>query len=189
LQKNTRNSEKTRQKILAAAGKELVEEGLRGFGVNAIAARAGFGKPLIYRYFGDSSAVLDALAIAKAAEVEKTLAALARPVNSPLPGVVYRQVVFARVLAGDAVLRALFRAHLSGALGGDAASALENLAPRSKTSGQAGAAEAFLLAGISYVLLLRDFQTTCAGTPIETANDMARFERAFVELCSSFPGS
>jgi len=184
MAKAFRNSKKTAERILAAAGDVLVGVGLKGFGVNAIAERAGYGKPLVYRYFGDSGAVLDALAVAKAAEVEKTLAGLAPIADSPLSGIVYRQVMFARILAGDATLRALYRAHLSGELGPVAAMALENLAPRSGAGGDAGAAEAFLLAGISYILLLRDSQTTCAGIAIKSANDMAAFERAYIGLCS-----
>ena len=132
--------------------------------------------------------VLDALARARAGEAERALRGLPPPKRSQLSEIVYRQVMFARILAGDAVLRALFRAHLSGDLGSAAARALEGLAPRSGAKGDAGAAEAFLLAGISYVLMIRDFQNECLSVPIKTPTDMAAFERAFVRLCSQIPG-
>lgn len=184
MAKDFRNPERTQAKILEAAGELLVESGVSGFGVNAIAARAGVGKPLVYRYFGGGSAVLDALVHAKTAEVGKTLRSQIPPKDSPVTENVYRQVKFARLLAGDALLRALFRALLSGDLGPEAAKAIDDLVPRSGADGDAGAAEAFLLGGISYVLLLRDSQAACAGMPIETPGDMAAFERAFTRLCS-----
>ncbi len=184
LAKTLRNPEQTKREILVAAGDLLVEAGLKGFGVNAIAARAGFGKPLVYRYFGRSGAVLDALAHTKSGEIKRALKGMTRPKESQVLDIVYRQVMFARILAEDAVLRALFRALLSGDLGVVAARALEDLTPRSGKKGDAGAAEAFLLAGISYVLMLRDSQAECAGIPIKTPTELAAFERAFVRLMS-----
>jgi AcrR family transcriptional regulator len=179
-----RNPEKTRAELLRAAGDLLVEEGLRGFTVHGVAEKAGFGKPLVYRYFGARGAVLDALVHVKTAEVEKILKNQIPPKDSPVSENVYHQVKFARLLAGDALLRGLFRALLTGELGPEAAKAIDYLVPRSGLEGDAGAAEAFLLGGISYVLLLRDSQSHCAGMPIETPGDMAAFERAFTRLCS-----
>jgi AcrR family transcriptional regulator len=184
MAKDLRNSAETQKKLLDAAGVLLVEEGLSGFGVNAIADRAGYGKPLLYRYFGDSHAVLNALAKSKANEVKAKLAGLQPPAKSQMSKIVYAQVMFARVLAGDAVLRALFLALLCGDLAVVAANALEDLVPRSGQGGDAGAAEAFLLSGIAYVLMLRDSRADCAGMPIKTPTDMAAFERAFVKLSS-----
>ncbi|MEE8295554.1 MAG: TetR/AcrR family transcriptional regulator [Sphingomonadales bacterium] len=184
MPRNSRNSERTREKILKAAGDVLVIGGVRGFGVNAISALSGYGKPLVYRYFGERGAVLNALVDFKVAKVASVLADQVPPQESQIPANVYRQVMFARVLAGDAVLRALFRALLSDELGSTAARALDGLVPFSGASGDAGAAEAFLLGGISYVLLLRDSQDECAGVSIKTPMDMATFERAFVALSS-----
>jgi len=184
LPRNSRNPDRTREKILKAAGDVLVIRGVRGFGVNAISALSGYGKPLVYRYFGAKREVLDALVAVKVAEVTSVLADRVPPQESQIPENVYHQVMFARVLAGDAVLRALFRALLSGDLGSAAARALDGLVPCSGASGDGGAAEAFLLGGISYVLLLRDSQDECAGVSIKTPMDMAAFERAFVALSS-----
>lgn len=161
-----------------------MKEGLRGFNVHGVAEKAGFGKPLVYRYFGARGAVLDALTHTKVAEVKAALEKNEPPVDGQIPENVYRQVMFARLLAGDPVLRGLFRALLSGDLGSVAAKALDDLVPCSGVGGDAGAAEAFLLGGISYVLLLRDSQEECAGMPIKTPGDMAAFERAFAALSS-----
>ncbi len=50
---NQRNPEQTRERILDAARTEFSENGLGGARVNAIAARAGVNKQLIYYYFDD----------------------------------------------------------------------------------------------------------------------------------------
>lgn len=184
MAKQYRNPEKTKADLLKAAGDLLVEKGLRGFSVHEVAERAGFGKPLVYRYFGARGAVLDALAQAKADEIKQRLKETNVPEGVSVSQNVFQQIAYARILAGDPVLRALFRALLAGELGTVAAQSLDDLIPKSGTPGDVGAAEAFLLGGISYVLLLRDSQTTCAGVPIESPNDMAAFERAFVALCS-----
>ncbi len=181
MAREKRNPEETKRKLLAAAGEILAGEGLEGFHIHAIAQRAGFGKPLVYRYFGDRRQVLDALAKTKAAEVKSALEATGDGPGN-VPPQTYRQVIFARLLAGDTVLRALFRAQLSGALGEAASGDLDKLIPHSGKSDDAGAAEAFLLAGISYILLLKDSAGACAGVPIETPKDLAAFERAFVAL-------
>ncbi len=182
MPKQYRNPEKTKYDLLKAAGELLAEKGLYGFHVHDIAKRAGYGKPLVYRYFGDRTQVLDALALAKTDEIRKNLEK-AGVGGGDLPPHTYRQIKFARFLAADPVLRGLYRAQLSGELGIVASQALNDLLPCSNTKGDAGAAEAFLLSGISYVLLLRDSQRECAGIPIKTPNDMAAFERAFVGLC------
>lgn len=49
----TRDPERTRGSILAAATKEFSERGLEGARVDAIAERAGVNKRMLYHYFGD----------------------------------------------------------------------------------------------------------------------------------------
>jgi len=181
MARRQRNPEETRQKLLEAAGALLAEAGLYGFHVHDIARRAGFGKPLVYRYFGDRGQVLNALCLAKAVEIEKKLEK-AGPGPGTLSPDTYRQVLFARMLAADPVLRGLFKAQLAGELPIEASRRLNDIIPHSGESGDAGAAEAFLLAGISYILLLRDSLKDCNGIPIETPNQLAAFERAFVDL-------
>lgn len=183
-----RDPEKTKARLLKAAGEVLTKRGLYGFHVHEVSKRAGFGKPLVYRYFGDRGQVLNALAEFKAKETREKLAHIRAPENSPLSETLYRQVMFARLLSGDEVLQWLFRAQLTGELKERVAKSLDDLIPRSETGGDEAAAESFLLAGISYVLLLRAWQSVCAGVPIETANDLAAFERAFVKLSSRIEG-
>lgn len=54
----TRNSIAPRERILEAAGKLFYEEGIRGVGVEAIAAAAATTKMAIYRNFGSKDALV-----------------------------------------------------------------------------------------------------------------------------------
>ena len=50
------------EKIIFNAAKALLaEEGFQGFGINAVARRAGCDKQLIYRYFGGLEGLVDAI--------------------------------------------------------------------------------------------------------------------------------
>jgi len=53
----TRNPERTSAAILAAAVKEFTEKGYSGARIDAIAARAGANKRMLYHYFGDKEAL------------------------------------------------------------------------------------------------------------------------------------
>lgn len=182
-----RSSQKMQGRILKAAGEVLAKHGLEGFGVNAVAERAGCGKPLVYRYFGDKAQVLLSLVRAKTEQVSSWLDDSVVPPGSPLTETVFKQIQFARILSSDPVLRALFRVQLCGGLLPEAAEALDRTVPMNGNQGTAGAAEAFLMAGINYVLMLKDSQSTCLGAPIATAADLAAFERAFVALAGQTP--
>lgn len=57
-----RNKARTRNAILAAAGRLLAREGFRNLGINAVAREAGVDKVLIYRYFGGMEDLLKAYA-------------------------------------------------------------------------------------------------------------------------------
>lgn len=57
-----RDSEKTKQKILAGLERLITREGFTGVGVNAVAREAGVDKVLIYRYFGSMGGLLEAFA-------------------------------------------------------------------------------------------------------------------------------
>ncbi|MCB1403094.1 MAG: TetR family transcriptional regulator, partial [Rhodobacteraceae bacterium] len=52
-----RDAERSRRAILDAALEEFSELGHAGARIDAIAARAGVSKPLIYSYFGDKDAL------------------------------------------------------------------------------------------------------------------------------------
>jgi len=53
-----RNRAQTEQRIAAAARALILESGFRDYGVNAVAARAGVDKVLIYRYFKGADGLL-----------------------------------------------------------------------------------------------------------------------------------
>lgn len=55
-----RDSEATRNQLIGAVGKLLVEKGFAGLGVNAVARRAGVDKVLIYRYFDGLPGLMEA---------------------------------------------------------------------------------------------------------------------------------
>jgi AcrR family transcriptional regulator len=59
--KRSRNREQTERAILAAAKQVLAEDGFQGFGVNAIARKAGCDKQLVYRYFGGVDGLIEAI--------------------------------------------------------------------------------------------------------------------------------
>ncbi len=59
-EKQTKNKELTKQKILTAVEEILATEGYRALGINRVAKAAGIGKTLIYRYFGGLEGLLEA---------------------------------------------------------------------------------------------------------------------------------
>lgn len=56
-----RDRARTEAGIIAAARDVLAESGFQGFGVNAVARRAGCDKQLIYRYFGGIDGLVEAI--------------------------------------------------------------------------------------------------------------------------------
>lgn len=56
-----RNRAGTERAIFLAARSLLAEEGFQGFGINAVARRAGCDKQLIYRYFGGIDGLVEAI--------------------------------------------------------------------------------------------------------------------------------
>lgn len=59
--KPVRDRGQTEDRIRAAARAVLAEEGFKGFGINAVARRAGCDKQLIYRYFGGLAGLIDTI--------------------------------------------------------------------------------------------------------------------------------
>ncbi|MCR9142999.1 MAG: TetR/AcrR family transcriptional regulator [bacterium] len=57
-----RNRAATRERLLGAAEQLLIKKGFQAMGVNAVAARAGIDKVLIYRYFGGFDGLLESIA-------------------------------------------------------------------------------------------------------------------------------
>ena len=74
-----RDRPRTEALIRAAARDVLAETGFQGFGVNAVARRAGCDKQLIYRYFGGLEGLVDAIGADVATWLEDSLAAAPTP--------------------------------------------------------------------------------------------------------------
>ena len=60
-ERRAKNRANTESAIFHAARDLLADEGFQGFGINAIARRAGCDKQLIYRYYGGLDGLLDAI--------------------------------------------------------------------------------------------------------------------------------
>lgn len=60
-EKRVKDRAATEKAIFAAAKSLLAEEGFQGFGINAVARRAGCDKQLIYRYFGGLEGLVAAI--------------------------------------------------------------------------------------------------------------------------------
>jgi len=60
-ERSGRNPERTRQAIIAAATQEFAEFGIGGARIDAIAARAGLNKRLLYYYFGNKDDLFQAV--------------------------------------------------------------------------------------------------------------------------------
>lgn len=60
-EKRVKDRVATQNAILIAAKSLLADEGFQGFGINAIARRAGCDKQLIYRYYGGMNGLIDAI--------------------------------------------------------------------------------------------------------------------------------
>jgi TetR/AcrR family transcriptional regulator len=71
----TRDPERTRERILAAALKEFSARGFAGARVDAIARRARINKRMLYHYFGDKEALFREILRRKTAERAAWLAA------------------------------------------------------------------------------------------------------------------
>ncbi len=54
-----RNKERTKQKLVDAVGRIIINEGFEKIGVNAVAKEAGVDKVLIYRYFGGLNGLME----------------------------------------------------------------------------------------------------------------------------------
>jgi AcrR family transcriptional regulator len=95
-----RDRARTEAGIVAAARDVLAEQGFQGFGVNAVARRAGCDKQLIYRYFGG----IDGLVTAIGAELATWLGD--RLTHDPAPATSYAMLAERLILGFLDALRA-----------------------------------------------------------------------------------
>ena len=60
MKRKERDREATERRLLEAVGELVCESGFEQIGINALAARAGVSKVLVYRYFGSVDGLLAA---------------------------------------------------------------------------------------------------------------------------------
>ena len=181
-----RSAEKTRLKILETANRLLATEGYESLGVNRIAAEAGIGKPLIYRYFGDLDGLVAALAEGGAADLrapERQASIEAAPPKDILSALLgYGRRLASNGAARALLLRQLARADIPG-LELEAEGAGPE--PSRTTSGPDRAAiHAVLRAAIVLLVICRDRHPTWDGLPTVSPKDMVRFEAAVAWIVS-----
>lgn len=176
-----RNRDRTRLHILTSAKNLVSLKGIAALTVNSLAQEANIGKPLIYRYYqnieGVRSALLkDALSAARK-EMEKT-----PPLGLQVSEPIYRCLCFGRLLSGNRLLRELMRCLLAGQLVAQERSALLALVPKVNAKDQAP--WSFLLAGMSFLVLLKEFSPSFSGVGLENTRDLAKLEEVFVRMAS-----
>ena len=175
-----RNADKTRRKILAAAGRILTEEGYDRLGVNRIAAAAAIGKPLIYRYFGDLDGLVAVLAEGAAADLQAPRGP--RSIHAaPATEVLAALLGYGRKLASNGAARGLLLRQLArGDVPGLAAVAEGTLGEPNQGADKAdrAAIHAILRAAIVFLVICRDRHPSWDGLPIVSPKDMVRFEAA-----------
>jgi AcrR family transcriptional regulator len=181
-----RSVEKTRLKILKAAGRLLAEEGFESLGVNRIAAEAGVGKPLIYRYFGDLEGLVAALAERAAADLKapdrKGSIKLAPPLE-----ILGALLGYGRRLASNGAARALLTRELARAdvpgLKREEEGGLYEASSAGPGPDQA-AIHAILRAAIVFLVICRDRHPVWDGLATVSPKDMVRFEAAVAWIVS-----
>lgn len=169
-----RNRQQSRRKILNAARRILEEEGFGGLGANALAARAGVGKPLIYRYFGNLDGVVQALA-------EEGGYRPRRPAMS-LEGVLHDLIDYGRTLGANRLGRDLLAWQAAAT---DAPEPARTQSAARRPPGEETDIEALyalLTAATTFLLMWRDRHQEWAGVPLETAADMARLETVMARI-------
>ena len=87
MKKNSRNPEKNRGRILAAALKEFARHGLGGARVDRIAARAGANKRMLYYYYGNKEDLFLAVLESRYAHIRRAEQGLRLGDFDPVEGV------------------------------------------------------------------------------------------------------
>lgn len=165
-----RDAAKTSERILEATENLLVAEGFVALGINRIAAEAGVGKPLIYRYYGGLDGIRRAL-------VDRHLKSEFIDTN---PSTDLRSLLAAgRQLSDQPVARALLVWDLADPVHEEEQSAIP---VNDLGISQEQAIQAILKAAIRYLVLYRDQHDQWAGLPLESPKDMVRLENAIAAI-------
>lgn len=186
----SRNREETEARILAAGLDVLAGDGFAGFGINAVARKAGADKKLIYRYFDG----IDGLMTGMGDEIARQMSEALGPALQPPPqdyaemalrlvrallaflqdNAAYRQIRVAELAASPAVTLA-FRRSRGAALAGWVSEARAGLAlPEGRDT---GALNALLIAAVEGAAIFG-----LAGLDPEAPETPARLEAALTSL-------
>lgn len=194
-EKLPRDRGRTEANILAAAKHVLAESGFQGFGINAVARRAGCDKQLIYRYFGGIDGLVDAIGDDIATWLSVGLANVHRTPASAY-GELMEQLLmgFLTALRGDMLVQKIAAweiadpselvARLSQARGKALAawiaSARGDLAPPPGID--APAMNAILIAAVQHLVLSATTTGHFAGVALTTGDDWERITTAIRAL-------
>ena len=180
----------TVRSILTAAKEVLAEEGFPNFGVNAVARAAGCDKQLIYRYFGGSDGLVDALGEDLAGWWADALA----PVAAASPPSSYGELMERMALAMLAALRGdrLVQRIVAWEVAGGSAQVRRLADSRSRGLAEwvavqrgdlrppggidAPAANAFVIAAIQHLVLAGAAAGQMSGMPLQQDADWDRVE-------------
>lgn len=182
----------TERALVRAARETLAATGFQGFGVNAVARRAGCDKQLIYRYFGGLDGLIDAIGVEIADDLGRALQSLA-PAGPPAS---YRELIermmlgFLQVLRDDPLMQKTMVWEIA-----EPSDAVRRLTvARSKImmawvaqvrgdltpppGVDVGAANAMLLAAIQHLVLSGGAAGQFAGLPLASDADWERVRKA-----------
>jgi AcrR family transcriptional regulator len=183
-----RNRKATETKILDAAEEILLQQNFAALGVNAIAAKAGVGKPLVYRYFGSVDEIGQQLLDRLTPQIiEKQ-----QQIANKLPNgnkIQTELITLGRVLMSFPVLKAL----LVWELAGGPVSVLSNSAFKELDGDQSNVGlenssslPSLMKAAISYLVLVADKQDEWDGLPLDRPNDLAKLEQQMIGFVKTF---
>jgi AcrR family transcriptional regulator len=196
-----RDAERTRGEILDAARRILARDGFAALGVNALAAEAGVGKPLIYRYFGNMEGIAAALVSGMTAGVPAPASAVSPVTSSADPEDALNALIgYGRGLAADRTRRDLLAWSLAARAGpaldgagqeapaapaGFASGSGSGSAPGSAADVDHVAIMAILQAASTFLLVWGDRHAAWAGLPLNEPRHRARLERALAAILDS----
>ena len=194
----SRDRDRTEGLIVDAARAVLAESGFQGFGVNAVARRAGCDKQLIYRYFGGVEGLVDAIGLGLANWIEDSLATESLPAPATYVEMAERlilgfldalraNVIVQRIAAWEIADPSPLVARLTQARG------MAMLRWMTRTRGDltppvgldAPALNVMLIAAIQQIVLASAGPGSFAGVSLKTPEDWLRIRAAAVHMVRS----
>lgn len=195
----SRDRGRTEAAIVAAARAVLAESGFQGFGVNAVARRAGCDKQLIYRYFGGIDGLVEAIGGDLATWLGDRLAHTARPASyralaeqlvlgflDALRDDVLVQRIIAWELADPSPLVSRLAAARGLAMGRWFAAAKGELTAPPGIDGPA--INTLLIGAVQQLVLSASASGVFAGVPLASDADWARMRGALLALIDGIYG-